>query len=89
MIPNIENIIESIPIENFYTSGHTDVELEAYGEYNTYIIPIHIEALRTAYYGPDCVEHVRENDEFLNNNSIKIKRWLKDHFLDNLNQIEI
>ena len=89
MIPNIKNIIESIQVANFYTSGRTDVELEAYGEYNTYIIQIHIESLRTAYYGRDCVEHIRENDEFLNNNSIKIKCWLKNFFLENLNQIEI
>ena len=84
MIPDIKNIIESIPIANFYTSGHTDVELEAFGDERLYVIQIHIEALRTAYYGPHCVEHIRENDEFQTD-----KQWIKNYMLDNLNQIEI
>ena len=84
MISNIKNIIESIPVENFYTSGHTDVKLEAYGDEHLYVIQIWIEALRDAYYGPYCLEHIRENDEFQTD-----KRWLKDYFLENLNQIEI
>ena len=81
---NLKEKIEAIPIDHFYTSGHTRVDIEAYGQEDTYIINVWIEALRDAYYGPHCVEHIRENDEFQTD-----KRWLKDYFLDNLNQIEI
>ena len=72
--------IEVIPVKNFYATR----SLEAYGDKGTYIIPLHIESVRTAYYGSDCLEHIRENDEWQSD-----KRWIKDYFLNNLGLIEI
>ena len=76
--------IEVIPVQDFYAAGITDVELEAYGDDGTYIIPLHIESVRTAYYGSDCLDHIRENDEWQSD-----KEWIKDYFLDNFGLIEI
>jgi len=42
---NLKDKIEAIPEKDFYTSGQTDVELEAYGDDN-YIISMHIEEVR-------------------------------------------
>ena len=80
---NIKEEIEKIPERNFYGCGSVDAELEAYGD-KTYIIPLPLTLVRDEYYGANCIENIRENDDW-----IEDKVWIKEYFLSNMLLIEI
>ncbi len=80
---NLREDIEKIPERNFYGCGSTDAELEAYGD-ETYIIPLPLTLVRDEYYGANCLEHIREGDDW-----IEDKSWIREYFLNHLSDIEI
>ena len=75
------NNIEAISLKHFYNTNpaNTYIDLEAYSYEATYtLIDVHRETLRDAFYGSECLEHIRENDSWSGDQEF-IKKFMLDH----------
>ena len=74
--------IEAIPLKDFYNTnpdGNTYIDLEAYTDEATYcIIDVHIKTLRNKFYGVECLEHIKENDNWSGDQEF-IKKFMTEH----------
>ena len=76
--------IKAIPEKRFYSStGGGETILEAYVDDCTYYINIATEVLRDEYYEPHTADYQREENGWNED-----KEWMKNYFLDNINEIE-